>query len=216
MGRNTNSEQNFRSTYRDAVKDHGPQDPVLRLVLLLLADFFKPDRPYWATISVLARQSGLPQSSVRERLQQLDGTWFRRETRGGRRYFYTLHDPGPGASIPSVVELRRMRREGGSIDQADSAATATQIRRHGDENSATPAAPRRIETSKDSEPNVRPLARRASGRWLTTNDPATPPPGTILCHECGSVHVEAVGCRFCARNQPQRKGVAIGDRVEVV
>lgn len=180
------------------MKNHGPNDPVLRLLLLLLADFrVQDDGSRWATITVLAGQSGLPERSVRERLQQVDGVWFRRWIEG-RRYYYTLLDPGPGAVIPTVSDLREHRNDRAGIEGADSGTTAHQHRNDRAEkpvNTGTTAPPRRSETSIDYEHDGRSGPQGAPDRRLS--------PNCEICPDCGAEFVNGGECGLCLHSTPR-------------
>ena len=101
--------------WRERIKSSdGPRDPVLRLLLLLLADWMKKDGSGCTpATSVLAEQSGLNERSVRERLKQADGVWFVR-TKTARGYRYSPLIPPAGARVPTVSELRQ-RNHGSAV-----------------------------------------------------------------------------------------------------
>lgn len=97
----------LKHRWRDAIKSpHGPESPILRLVLLVVADWLLRDATYCSpSISVLAEQTGLSQRAVRERLRQAEGTWFTR-VKAGRGYRYFPCIPASNVGLPTISQLR--------------------------------------------------------------------------------------------------------------
>jgi len=187
-----------RYKFKDAVKDHGPHDSLLRLILLLMADFpWRTDGTCWVAVAELARQCDRCTKTVHERLRQLDGVWFTRE-KVGRKWIYKFRDPGPGASIPTVTQLRN-RNAGSAIDTG---TVGNEKQNEHDEKGVTTRTasvpPIRSDTSIDVTPEGRPLAQGASVHRLKLE---RPPAGIVCCPDCGANHVAGRSCDFCARNR---------------
>jgi hypothetical protein len=109
----------FREGFRDAIKggEFAPDDPILRLVLLVFADWLKdtgdPGSVY-ATPGVarLAKEVGLTKRRIIERLHQLDGVWFTRSRKGrGHRHRYSPKIPTEWKRVPGLQELRDTRAQ---------------------------------------------------------------------------------------------------------
>jgi len=93
----------LRHRWRDQVKSpDGPDDPMLRLVLLVLGDWSPVEGgSFTVKNSTLSQQTGLGDRSLRDRLKQAEGVWFVRERRSrGRPYRYRL-------KIPTAVDAAR-------------------------------------------------------------------------------------------------------------
>lgn len=101
------TEQPFRHRWRDLVKSYGgPDDPMLRLVLLVLGDWSPVEGgPFSVKNSILAEQTGLSVRPLRYRLKQAEGVWFTRERASrGRPYRYRLR-------IPTAIDVARSLEE---------------------------------------------------------------------------------------------------------
>lgn len=93
----------LRYRWRDRVKSaDGPDDPMLRLVLLVLGDWSPVDGGTFSVKnSQLAHQTGLTDRPIRDRLKQAEGVWFTRERQSrGRPYRYRL-------KIPTAIDAER-------------------------------------------------------------------------------------------------------------
>lgn len=194
--------RNPRTKFRDAVKDHGPDNSDMRFLLLLLADFkVRDDGRLWATDKRLSEQSTLPLGSVREYMLRMDEIWFDRSRNPGKAYRYLLRDPGPGARVRTRDEVRAMARERRRLKELDPTASAADTPPPARVNPTAAAAhppphvrrTRRRETYKDYGEDGRPLSEEAS-------DPPALAPGTARCPECKSAHVEGVDCGYCAKS----------------
>lgn len=132
--------QPLRHRWRDRVKSaDGPDDHVLRLVLLVLGDWCKNDQPFSVSISVLSPQVGLKDRALRDRLNQLDGIWFTRR-KCGRRYIYRLRIPRAGEVVPSLEEVRGRSNgewEDEGVDKSPDTGTTAPLSQN-----AIPARPR--------------------------------------------------------------------------
>ena len=146
--------------WRDAIKSSdGPRSPILRLVLLILADWSTKDGSRATpAISVLAEQTGLSERTVRERLKQADGVWFAR-TKRGRGYNYSLLIPPSDTQLPTVTELRNGRS---AIQQVQYRNDATRHRNEGVANSGAGVPARLINLSKQQDSGV--IARSGKAR----------------------------------------------------
>jgi len=95
--------------WKDRVKsESGPGDPVLRLVCLVLAGWWRDaDAPEAAIPTrLLCEQTGLRRRVLFDRLRQLDGVWIARVSRPGRPTVYRARIPLAGDACPTVSELR--------------------------------------------------------------------------------------------------------------
>ncbi len=95
----------------DHIKSEGgPPEQLDRHILVTLGGWLRVDDA-WSdkqpTIPVLARQTAISSSTVKERLQRMDGVWFDRKKVGlGYRYRLRFPTAEEQAAMPSISEFR--------------------------------------------------------------------------------------------------------------
>lgn len=165
-----------RSLWRDAIKsEHGP-DPVMRLVLLLLADYMGPDGDdCFPSIKRVAGEGGLAYSTARKKVgEAVENGWLERERRKRSYVFRPAIPPSVGAVM---FDHRR--------DTAGIWRYAVEIWRR--------IAP--------GSGGVYRLQERLQGDTLAGGR-ANGGPTTLTCSDCGLDYLKSRGgCPFCERER---------------
>jgi hypothetical protein len=192
------SDKALKYKWRDAIKSEmGPRYPLIRLVLLVMSDWMNKERAECSpAISVLAEQTALSESAVRERLQQADGVWFRRR-KVGRQYVYYPLIPNGRVELPSVTELR--------LSKKTAATAAVSVERNTAATESDTAAMAALNTAATAAPTHLHMYTHGDGVSALDGRALTHRREKLSCIRCGAEMLDPCLGPYCRDHVPSEK-----------